>query len=252
MPTTPRRFAGHVSLVTGASSGIGAGVARALGAEGATVVIAARRYDRLTQLADEIATAGGTALALELDISDVANAAECIRTITSRFGRIDSIVNAAGVMLSARTADASIADWQRMFETNVLGLMALTHAAFAVMRTQGSGHVVNISSVSARLANAGSPAYAATKSAVNTFSESLRKEGTSVGVRVTVVSPGIVETELFDHPADAATRARFRQMLDSLTALTPADVAAAVLFALGQPPHVSINEIVLRPTEEID
>lgn len=252
MPTTPRRFAGHVSLVTGASSGIGAGVARALGAEGATVVIAARRFDRLTQLADEIAAAGGTALALEFDVANVAKAAECIHTITDRFGRIDSIVNSAGVMLSARTADASIADWQRMFETNVLGLMALTHAAFAVMRTQGSGHVVNISSVSARLANAGSPAYAATKSAVNAFSESLRKEGTSVGVRVTVVSPGIVETELFDHAVDASTRARFRQMLDSMTSLTPADVAATVLFALAQPPHVSINEIVLRPTEEID
>lgn len=247
-----RRLAGHVSLVTGASSGIGAGVARALGAEGATVVIAARRNDRLARLADEITTSGGTALALELDVADIAQGPECIRTITGRFGRIDSVVNAAGIMLSARTADANIEDWRRMFETNVLGLMALTHAAFAVMRTQGGGHVVNISSVSARLANAGSPAYAATKSAVNTFSESLRKEGTSAGVRVTVVSPGIVETELFDHPADAATRARFRQMLDSMTPLTPADVAAAVVFALAQPPHVSINEIVMRPTEEID
>jgi NADP-dependent 3-hydroxy acid dehydrogenase YdfG len=155
-------------------------------------------------------------------------------------------------MLSARTANASLTDWQRMFETNVVGLMALTHAAFAVMRAQGSGHVVNISSVSARLANPGSPAYAATKSAVNTFSESLRKEGASAGVRVTVVSPGIVETELFDHPADAATRARFRKMLDSMTPLTPADVAASVVFALTQPPHVSISEIVLRPSEEID
>jgi clavulanate-9-aldehyde reductase len=250
--TTERRFAGHVSLVTGASSGIGAGVARALGAEGATVVIAARRYDRLARLADEITSSGGTVLALELDIANIAKAPECIRTITSRFGRIDSVINVAGIMLSARTADSNIEDWRRMFETNVLGLMAVTHAAFAVMRTQGSGHVVNISSVSARLANAGSPAYAATKSAVNTFSESLRKEGAVLGVRVTVVSPGIVETELFDHPADAGTRARFRQMLDSMKALTPADVAAAVVFALAQPPHVSINEIVLRPSEEID
>ena len=172
--------------------------------------------------------------------------------MAERFGRIDSVVNSAGVMLSARTADASVLDWQRMFDTNVLGLMAVTHAAFAVMKAQGGGHVVNISSVSARLANAGSPGYAATKSAVNTFSESLRKEGTSVNVRVTVVSPGIVETELFDHPADEATRARFRQMLDSMTPLTPADVAAAVVYALAQPAHVSVSEIVLRPTQEIE
>jgi NADP-dependent 3-hydroxy acid dehydrogenase YdfG len=245
-------LAAHVSLVTGASSGIGEGVARALGAAGATVVVAARRYDRLSRLVDDIAAAGGTALAHELDIADVAQAAGAVRTVVERYGRLDSIVNAAGIMLSARTADADLTDWRRMFETNVVGLMALTHAAFAVMRVQGSGHIVNVSSVSARLANAGSPAYAATKSAVNTFSESLRKEGASAGVRVTVVSPGIVETELFDHPADAATRARFRKMLDSMTPLTPADVAASVVFALAQPAHVSISEIVLRPTEEIE
>jgi clavulanate-9-aldehyde reductase len=155
-------------------------------------------------------------------------------------------------MLSARTAEADLADWRRMFETNVIGLMAMTHAVFAVMKTQGRGHVVNISSVSARLANAGSPAYAATKSAVNTFSESLRKEGTSLNIRVTVISPGIVETELFDHPADEATRKRFRGMLDAMTPLTAADVAAAVVYALSQPDHVSVNEIVLRPTEEIE
>lgn len=246
------RLAGHVALVTGASSGIGEGIARALAAEGANVVAVARRGDRLKALVEEIAGAGGAALALEHDVAEVAKAPACIDAVTERFGRIDSLVNVAGVMLSARTAEASVDDWQRMFDTNVLGLMALTHAAFAVMRAAERGHIVNISSVSARLANPGSPAYAATKSAVNTFSESLRKEGTSVGVRVTVVSPGIVETELFEHAADAATRARFRGMLESMTPLTPADVAAAVVFALTQPPHVSINEIVLRPTEEIE
>ena len=249
---TISRFDGHISLVTGASSGIGAAIARALAAEGATVVAIARRADRLAALTAEIEAAGGTAAALELDVADRASVAKRIAGVAERFGRIDSVVNSAGVMLSARTADASVLDWQRMFATNVLGLMAVTHAAFAVMRAQGGGHVVNISSVSARLANAGSPGYAATKSAVNTFSESLRKEGTSVNVRVTVVSPGIVETELFDHPADEATRARFRQMLDSMTPLTPADVAAAVVYALSQPAHVSVSEIVLRPTQEIE
>jgi NADP-dependent 3-hydroxy acid dehydrogenase YdfG len=245
-------FAGHVSLVTGASSGIGEGVARALAAEGATVVVAARRQDRLTKLVDEITTEGGTAHAVALDVSDAASIATCMRTIAERCGRLDSVVNSAGVMLSARTAEAKLADWRAMFETNIMGLMAVTHAAFALMIEQDAGHVVNISSVSARLANPGSPAYAATKAAVNTFSESLRKEGTGYNIRVTVVSPGIVETELFEHAADAATRARFQSMLEMVTPLTPADVGASVVFALSQPPHVSINEIVLRPTKEVE
>lgn len=246
------RFKGHISLVTGASSGIGAGVARALAAEGATVVAAARRADRLAALTAAIEAAGGKAVALELDVAHHASVAQHVAGVAERFGRIDSVINSAGVMLSARTADASVLDWERMFDTNVLGLMAVSHAAFAVMKAQGSGHVVNVSSVSARLANAGSPGYAATKSAVNTFSESLRKEGTSVNVRVTVITPGIVETEIFAHAADEATRQRFSQMIESMTPLTPADVAAAVVYALAQPPHVSVNEIVLRPTQEIE
>jgi NADP-dependent 3-hydroxy acid dehydrogenase YdfG len=250
-PSRPS-FAGHVSLVTGASSGIGEGVARALAAEGATVVVAARRQDRLTKLVDEITAEGGTAHAVELDVSDAASIATCMLTIAERCGRLDSVVNSAGVMLSARTAEAKLADWRQMFETNIMGLMAVTHAAFALMIEQESGHVVNISSVSARLANPGSPAYAATKAAVNTFSESLRKEGTGYNIRVTVISPGIVETELFEHAADAATRARFQSMLEMVTPLTPADIGASVVFALSQPAHVSINEIVLRPTKEVE
>lgn len=249
---TKGSLAGHVSLVTGASSGIGAGIARALGAEGATVVAVARRRYRLEQLIEEIAADGGAAAALELDVTDRPAIVPCISSVVERFGRIDSVVNSAGVMLSAKTAEANLLDWQRMFDTNVLGLMAVTHAAFAVMKAQGGGHVVNISSVGARLANAGSPAYAATKSAVSTFSESLRKEGTSLNIRVTVITPGIVETELFEHAADPATRARFRGMLDAMTPLTPADVGAAVAYALSQPAHVSISEIVMRPTEEIE
>jgi clavulanate-9-aldehyde reductase len=252
MPSSRSLLAGHVSLVTGASSGIGAGVARALGAEGAIVVVAARRQDRLLKLVDEITTEGGTAHAVALDVSDAASIATCMWTIAERCGRLDSVVNSAGVMLSARTAEAKLADWRAMFETNIMGLMAVTHAAFALMIEQDAGHVVNISSVSARLANPGSPAYAATKAAVNTFSESLRKEGTGYNIRVTVVSPGIVETELFEHAADAATRARFQSMLEMVTPLTPADVGASVVFALSQPPHVSINEIVLRPTKEVE
>lgn len=197
------------------------------------MVAAARRKERLEHLVGEITAAGGTSTALELDVTNDADVVRCVRQVAERFGRIDSVVNSAGILLSARTAEASVADWQRMFETNVLGLMAVSHAAFAVMLKQRSGHIVNISSVSARLANPGSPAYAATKSAVNTFSESLRKEGAPQGVRVTVVSPGIVQTEMFDQLTDPATRARFKKMLEETTPLTPADVAASVIFALS-------------------
>lgn len=251
MPT-PKPLAGHITLVTGASSGIGAGVAEALAAHGATVVAAARRQSRLAELVDKLRAAGGTAIPYELDITNATNVAQCITEIVAQFGGIDSVVNAAGIMLSARTAEANVADWQRMFDTNVLGLMSVSHAAFAVMCKQRKGHIVNVSSVSARLANPGSPGYAAAKSAVSTFSESLRKEGAPANVRVTVIVPGIVKTEIFDHLADAATRERFKRMLDGMTPLTPADVAASVVFALTQPDHVSINEIVLRPTEEIE
>ncbi|MGA2396027.1 MAG: SDR family oxidoreductase [Candidatus Lustribacter sp.] len=250
MPPSP--LTGHITLVTGASSGIGEGVAEALATHGATVVAAARRQDRLEQLVERLRPNGATAIPYALDITNATNVAQCITDVVERYGRIDSVVNCAGIMLSARTAQATVADWQRMFDTNVLGLMAVSHAAFAVMRKQRSGHIVNISSVSARLANPGSPGYAATKSAVNTFSESLRKEGAPENVRVTVISPGIVKTEIFDHLADAATRERFKRMLEGMTPLTPADVAAAVIFALTQPAHVSISEIVLRPTEEIE
>jgi NADP-dependent 3-hydroxy acid dehydrogenase YdfG len=248
----PTPLAGHITLVTGASSGIGEGVAEALAAQGATVVAAARRQDRLAKLVEKLSAAGATAIPYALDITNAADVAQCVAEVVRRFGRLDSVVNAAGIMLSARTAEATVADWQRMYDTNVLGLMAVSHAAFAVMRRQHSGHIVNISSVSARLANPGSPAYASSKSAVNTFSESLRKEGAPENVRVTVISPGIVKTEIFDHLADAATRERFKKMLDGMTPLTPADVAASVVFALTQPAHVSISEILLRPTEEIE
>jgi NADP-dependent 3-hydroxy acid dehydrogenase YdfG len=248
----PTPLTGHISLVTGASSGIGEGVAEALAAQGATVVAAARRQDRLDKLVGKLRAAGATATPYELDITNAAAVARCVAEVVERYGRIDSVVNCAGIMLSARTAEATVADWQRMFDTNVLGLMSVSHAAFAVMRKQRSGHIVNVSSVSARLANPGSPGYASTKSAVSTFSESLRKEGAPENIRVTVIMPGIVKTEIFDHLADAATRERFKKMIDGMTPLTPADVAASVVYALTQPAHVSISEIVLRPTEEIE
>ena len=243
---------GHVALVTGASSGIGAGVARALAAAGASVVVLARRRARLDELVAELAAAGATTLALETDVTRADQVEQTVATVLERFGRIDSLINSAGIMLSARVADADLADWHTMIDTNLFGLMATCKAVLPAMRAQGSGHIVNVSSISARLANAGSPAYAASKAAVNTFSESLRKEGSTLGIRVTSVLPGIVDTELFDHLSDPATQARFRTMLENMTPLTAADVANAIVYVLAQPPHVSINELVIRPTQQLD
>jgi NADP-dependent 3-hydroxy acid dehydrogenase YdfG len=246
------RLDGQVALVTGASSGIGEGVAHGLAAAGATVVVAARRGDRLAKVAGEIEAAGGVALPLELDVTRDDDPARVVAEIRRRFGRLDGVVNSAGVMLSAKVADARVSDWRRMVEINLLGLMNVCHAALPLMRERQSGHFVNISSISARLANAGSPAYAASKSGVGAFSESLRKECSPLGIRVTLIMPGIVETELFTHVEDPATRARFGAMIESMTVLQPADIAAAALFAMTQPPHVSVNEMVIRPTAQVE
>ena len=243
---------GHVALVSGASSGIGTGVARALAAAGASVVVLARRRARLDELVAELAAAGATTLALETDVTRADQVEQTIAMVLERFGRIDSLINSAGIMLSARVADADLADWHTMIDTNLFALMAMCKSVLPAMRAQGSGHIVNVSSISARLANAGSPAYAASKAAVNAFSESLRKECSSQGIRVTAVLPGIVDTELFDHLSDPATQARFRTMLENMTPLTAADVAKAIVYVLAQPAHVSINEVVIRPTQQLD
>ena len=251
--TQTKRLVGRVVLVTGASSGIGEAVALAFAAEGATVVAAARRADRLTELAERIAAAGGTAFAVAMDVTDEAQIREGIESIRKRYGRLDVLVNNAGTMLSARVADADPADWRAMVDANLIGLMVVTHAAFPLIRAAGStGHIFNVSSVSARLANPGSPGYAASKAAVVAFTESLRKELAPQGVRVTLVMPGIVETDLFTHLKDPATRERFGNMIRTMTPLQPVDIASAILFAYLQPPHVSISELIIRPTAQVE
>ena len=234
----------RVVLVTGASSGIGAATARALAAEGARVVAAARRADRLAALAAEI---GG--VALTLDVADADAVARAIAEIVGLYGGLDGVVNSAGVLLGARVAGAAVDDWKAMLEANLVGALLVTRAALPHLVAR-RGHVVNVSSVSGRLANPGSSVYAATKRALDTFSEALRKECVGTGVRVTVVAPGVVETELFDAITDAATRERFAALRAKLTPLDAADVARAIVFAMSQPPNVGINEIVIRPIDE--
>jgi NADP-dependent 3-hydroxy acid dehydrogenase YdfG len=241
---------GKVAIVTGASSGIGAATALALAAEGAAVVITARREDRLHALAQRIEQSGGKVLPLKVDVTDEAQARQMIERTKTEFGRADILVNNAGVMLLGPIGGADTEDWRRMVNTNILGLMYCTHAALPLMEQQGSGHIVNISSVAGRTARAGAAVYNATKWAVGGFSEALRQEVYKHNIRVTIIEPGAVATELLEHITVPQVKADMQQWVGSLAALTSEDIAAAIVYAVTQPPHVNVNEILIRPTEQ--
>ena len=238
---------GKIALVTGVSSGIGAATARALAAAGVKVVAGARRVDRLQELA---ASADGEVVPLELDVADQRSVREAVGTAVDRFGRLDVVVNNAGVMSSGPIVGADTAEWDRMVRTNLLGSLYVTHAALPHLLAR-KGTVVQISSTSGRTASAMGGVYAATKFGVNAFTESLRQEVTERGVRVVTIEPGMVDTELADHIADDDVRDLAKKMAASMRTLRAEDVAAAVLYAVGQPEHVAVNEILLRPTDQV-
>jgi NADP-dependent 3-hydroxy acid dehydrogenase YdfG len=241
---------GKVCALTGASSGIGAATARRLAGAGAAVALAARRADRLTELVSEIEKDGGRALAIETDVCREDQARRLIERTNSELGRLDILVNNAGVMLLGPIQDADTDEWRRMVEVNLLGLFYCTHAALAIMREQGSGHIVNVSSVAGRTASLGVGVYNATKWGVVGFSESLRQEALHLKVRVTVIEPGFVATELQDHTTNPMAKAAIEDMREKTTPLQAEDIAEAIFWAVSQPPHVSVNEILVRPTEQ--
>ncbi|MEI2582440.1 SDR family oxidoreductase [Scytonema sp. PRP1] len=245
-----QKLDGKVALITGASSGIGQATALALAAEGAKVALAARRAERLQKLEKQITDGGGKALSLVTDIADEAQVAEMVHQTNSNFGSVDILVNNAGVMLVGPVEGADTSDWRRMININLLGLMYATHAALPLMKAQGGGHIVNISSVVGRVAVPNYAVYNATKFGVCAFSEALRKEVYKDKIRVTVIEPGGVATEL----ADQITNPEFKQLTDqfyeSLTVLESEDIAAAIAYAVTQPPRVNVNEILIRPTEQ--
>ena len=239
-----------VALVTGASSGIGEATALVLARAGARVAIAARRRERLDGVARRIADLRSESLVLEADVAKVRDAESIVEKTVGRWGRLDVLVNNAGVMLLSPVDRARVEDWQRMLDLNLLGLMAVTRAALPHLRRQKDGHVVNISSTAGRVANPDASVYAATKFGVGAFSEALRREVYRDGIRVTVVEPGAVATELRDHVPDPDTRERIDTWARSMRQLQSEDVAAAILYAVSQPPHVNVNEILLRPTDQ--
>jgi NADP-dependent 3-hydroxy acid dehydrogenase YdfG len=245
---------GTVVLVTGASSGIGEATAVALAEEGATVALVARRKDRLDALAERL---GGSdrALVIEADVTDLAQAQRAVATTVSELGRLDTLVNNAGVMLLGPIIGAPIEEWQRMVNLNVLGLLYCTHAALPHLLAAAEGDprsvadVVNVSSVAGRVARLNSGVYNATKWGVGAFSESLRQEVTARHVRVTIIEPGATATELASHnrPEIMADMAKTFGGIERLEAV---DIANSVRYAVTQPRHVSVNEILIRPTEQ--
>ena len=249
------RLDGTVALVTGASSGIGAASAHALAGQGAAVALVARRRDRLEDLAGAIGTAGGRALVLEADATEEAQVRTAVAEAVAEFGRLDVVVANAGVMLLGPILDAPSDEWTRMVHLNVLGLMYTAHAALphllaaADQEPRRVADLVLISSVAGRVARSGSGAYNATKHAVGAFGESLRQEVTQRHVRVSLVEPGAVDTELASHnraEIQEGLRARFAAM----ERLEAEDVADAISYIVTRPRRAAINELLIRPTEQ--
>ncbi|HUB99445.1 MAG TPA: SDR family NAD(P)-dependent oxidoreductase [Solirubrobacterales bacterium] len=243
---------GAAALVTGASSGIGEATARAFAAQGAAVALLARRGDRLDKLVGEIELASGKAVKLEADVSDRAQAEAAVARAAEELGRLDVVVNNAGVMLLGPIVDAPVEEWEQMIEVNLLGLLyvsraALPHLLSAAAGERGVADLVNISSVAGRVARLGSGVYNATKHGVGAFSESLRQEVTGRQVRISLIEPGAVTTELIDHNRPEIQE-MIRQRIDGIEKLQSPDIADAISYVVTRPPHVAINEVLIRPT----
>jgi NADP-dependent 3-hydroxy acid dehydrogenase YdfG len=246
---------GTVALITGASSGIGESTARELAAHGATVVLVARRVDRLDALANEIRASGAKALAIGADVTQRPAAEGTVQRTVDEFGRLDVLVNNAGVMLLGPILDAPMEEWERMVQLNLLGLLycakaALPHLLEAAEREpRRTSDLVNVSSVAGRQVRLGSGVYNATKHAVGAFSESLRQEVTGRHVRVSLIEPGAVDTELAGHNRPEIREGLANRFAD-MKRLEAHDIADAVAYIVTRPRHVAINEILIRPTEQ--
>jgi NADP-dependent 3-hydroxy acid dehydrogenase YdfG len=242
-------------LVTGASSGIGEATALALAHRGAAVAMAARRKDRIDELAARITDDGGTALAIEADIGSLEQAQALVKQTVDELGRLDTLVNNAGVMLLGPAVDAPLEEWARMLDVNVKGLLYCTHAALPHLLTAAEdgprrvADVVNISSVAGRVARSGSGVYNLTKHGVGAFSESLRQEVASRHMRVSLVEPGAVATELSSHNRPEI-RDQIQQRFGEVERLQSDDIAEAISYIVTRPRRVAINEMLIRPTEQ--
>ena len=249
------KLTGTVALVTGASSGIGEATARRLAEDGASVALVARRRDRLEALATDIHQAGGTALVVEADITDRTQAEAAVEKTTEHFGRLDVLVNNAGLMLLGPVVDADPHEWDRMIAINVQGLLYTTHAALPyLLKSAADGvrqvsDIVNISSIAGRVASNGFGVYNLTKFGVNGFTEALRQEVTKRHVRVGVLEPGGVTTELMSHNT-GTVRDEIDHFHATTEVLLPEDIADGIAYMATRPRHTSIGELWIMPTDQ--
>lgn len=238
---------GKVAVVTGASSGIGEATAIALAAEGAKIVGTARRADRLETLGSRIET---DFMAVTADVRIEEDCLRIVDETIGRFGKIDILINNAGVMLLGPIVGADTEDWRRMIDTNVNGLLYCTHKALPKMIEAGSGHIVMISSTAGRTVGVNSGVYNLTKWGINAFAESLRQEIYNKEIKVTMIEPGAVATELRDHITVQAVKDDINKWAESMEQLESEDIAAAIVYAVTQPRRVNVNEILIRPLDQ--
>jgi NADP-dependent 3-hydroxy acid dehydrogenase YdfG len=249
------RLDGTVALVTGASSGIGEATALALAAEGAAIALVARRTDRLEALREQITAGGGRASVITADVTEETQARDAVAAAAAEFGRLDTVINNAGLMLLGPIVDADTSEWQRMVQLNVLGLMYVAHASVPHLLKAAEdsprrvADLVNISSVAGRTVRKGSGVYNATKHAVGAFSEALRLEVTAQHLRVSLVEPGATDTELRSHNRPEIQEG-MNQRMGGMDRLQAEDISDAIGYIVTRPRHVAINEILIRPTEQ--
>lgn len=240
-----------VAIITGASSGIGEATARRLAESGARVVLAARRVERLEALAADIEHREGTALVAPTDVTDERSVQQLARTTLDAFGRIDILINNAGIMPLSPISKLKVEEWDRMIDVNIKGVLYCVAATLPTMLEQGSGHIINVSSVAGRRPFPSGTVYSATKFAVRAISQGLRLELSPIeGIRVTDIEPGVVATELTHQITDKETANRFQEMWAEKTPLESIDIAETILFVLSRPDHVNVNEILVRPTDQ--
>lgn len=238
-----------IIVITGASSGLGAEAARYLAELGATVVLGARRTERIKALAEGIEAKGGKALAVETDVTDRASVQNLVDTAVKTYGRIDVLLNNAGVMPLSPLEKLRVDEWDLMIDVNIKGVLYGIASALPHMKARKSGHIINVSSVAGHRVLENSAVYSATKFAVRALSEGLRAEVKPYNLRTTVISPGAVQSELLDSIHDEATAEQLRSFVPGI-AISADSFARCVAFAINQPEEVDINEILFRPTKQ--
>lgn len=241
---------GRVALVTGASSGIGEGAALALAAAGASIAVSARRADRLDDLVQRIEAAGGKALALPGDVIDPKIAQAAVEKTIAHFGKIDILINSAGIIQAGGIETSDLDEYRRVIDVNLMATVYTCKAAVVHMKAQGSGDIINISSLAGRKAAKLFSAYTASKHAVNAMTDAMRQEVAGSGIRVTILNPGATQTEVADNVSDPKWREMMRTHTTKNDAVMPSDIGDAIVLVVGLPRRANVSEISIRPTSD--